>query len=163
MTPAVWLTLACVASVILGGILGACIAWQIAFDRGFEEACGNKRHRHRAGGPQQTTLLELPRAGRPEPETPMPPTHSEWMFFGGAQVQPQPGPAEYQLLTAPTVTMTATTTTTTASLKLAETPSAWTKRMGLEMDEYISKMHEESNYFQHTILAEHLTREGGAR
>ena len=163
MTPgwAAWLFPVWIATVIVAGVASAFIAWQIAFDRGFEEAVGpRERHRHRLGGPQETTLLELPRAGRPQPvpETPMPLTHSEWMFFRGAQVQPQPGPAEYELLTAPTVTMTATSTTTTASLKLAETPSAWTRRQALEMDAFISKMREESNYYQHAILADHAPR-----
>jgi hypothetical protein len=184
MTPADWLILACVACVILGGIIGALIDHPIAFDRGFEEACGNKRHRHRIGSPQETTLIQLPpRAGRPAPE-PWPELDPElgggrpvcvipgtgppqWRFFGdGQQVLPQPGRDEYALLTAPvmtqtTQTMTVTTATATVETRTDETPSAWTKRMGLEMDAYISKMREESNYFQHMILADHLSLPGG--
>jgi hypothetical protein len=166
VTPLEWLLIACAASVILGGAIGACIAWQIAFDRGFEEACGNKRHRHRIGSPQETTLLELPRAGQLALE-PMP-GETEWTFFG-AQVEPQPGPAEYELLTAPvmtqtTQTMTVTATTATVETRIDETDSAWSRRhvreleaklrdQELESDAYIKNMREESNYFRNVMLA----------
>ena len=159
--PAVVLFPAWFFTILLAGTIGAWCAWPVAFDRGFEEADGQqrRRHRHRIGDPQETTLLELPREGRLEPLTPMPPTHSEWTFFGaGVEVEPRPGPAEYELLTAPTVTMAATTATAVMTLpgdgRPDETPSAWTRRQALEMDAFIKAMREESNYFQHTILAE---------
>ena len=176
MTPhvAAWLFPAWVVTVILAGVVGMWIAWPVAFDRGFEEAVGPKeRHRHRIGDPQQTTLLELPRAGQlaleplPEPER----------AFLGAQVQPRPGPAEYELMTRPhgqappaepdpaTIRMGVTRTSVEVEVsgdpRRDETPSAWTRRQAVAMDEFIKGMVEESNYFQHTILADHLSARGG--
>ena len=162
-------------TVILAGAAGAWIAWPMAFDRGFEEALEpeRQRHRHRIGDPQETTLLALPRAERlaleplPEPEhAPVP----EWMFFG-AQVQPQPGRDEYDLMTRHAGT------SPPGDAAPEETPSAWTRRQGEQLardiDEMIAaseqrrrELVEESNYFQHAILAEgprHGKREEGAR
>ncbi len=172
MTPgwAAWLFPTWIATLVLAG-------WamrSIGFDRGFEEALEPQRHRHRIGTPQESTLLELPRAGVLEPQ-PEPDRHdgfqTEWTFFG-AQVAPAPGRDEYELMTRTTQTMAVVATSATAAVKLPgdgrpeETPSAWTRRQALEMDAFIKGMVEESNYYQHTILASgtrHSRREGGVR
>ena len=162
MTPgmAAWLIPAWFATLILAGAVGAWTAWPMAFDRGFEEADGRERHRHRIGDPQVTTLLGLPRAGRlaleppaPEPLEPLPrpqrAPEPEWTFFG-AQAEPQPGRAEYELMTRrPATAEVAVSRETPAH----ETPSAWTRRQVREMDAYIKEMEEKSNYFQHALKA----------
>lgn len=178
MTPHILLLAAWVVSVVLGGVLGAWIMHPIAFDRGFEEACGNKRHRHRVGSPQETTLLELPRAGRLalDSRPPEPKPGPEWTYFGA---QPQPvGPAEYELMTRPSgqvppwepdqaatvrmgITRTSVQVEVSGDTRTEETPSAWTRRQALEMDAFIKSMTEQSNCFQHAILAGHLSRRGG--
>ena len=153
-------------TLIIAGAIGAWAAWGIAFDRGFEEAAGHGRHRHRIGAPQETTLLELPRAGRlalePPPPAPEPAPVPEWMYFGAPPAPPAPvGPAEYRLMTRQSPG-----DQPPGTAGGGETPSAWTRRQALEMDAFIKTMVEESCYFQHMILAggsRHSRPEGGVR
>jgi hypothetical protein len=104
MSPLVWLVLWLVAAAVLLA-LGGIGAWPVAYRRGYAAAEAGERHRHRHGDPQETVLLELPKAGRlpvladlAEAGAFGPPI-AEWVFAGGWDEGPVSGPAEYELLT----------------------------------------------------------------
>lgn len=63
----------------------------------------SERHTHRKGDPQETTLLELPRAGylEPLPDLERPTLEPPWLFAGESAPGWGSESAEYELLTQP--------------------------------------------------------------
>jgi hypothetical protein len=148
-----WGLLMIAAALTLGGLASGPIWYSTGHRHGREDGSYGDGPKHRRGGPQVSTLLELPAAGRlpvqdgpaaGEPPAPQPAAGPPWMFFGGAQLEPQPGREEYELLTRKEPCEE-------PSCAEDETPSAFTQRMALDMDEFIRGIEERSNYWQHIM------------
>jgi hypothetical protein len=150
------LLLVWIGSTVLAAVLTGWGCYVVGYDRCERD---QDRHRHRIGDPVVTA--DLPRSG---PLTPLP--GFDWSFFGGAQLEVPPGPAEYELLTQDWVhTGNSTPMVSEDSLHFRpepcespgctvdETPSDFTRRMALDMDEFINKMRGDTNYLLHVMRA----------
>lgn len=134
-------------ALMLGGLVGGWAIWPTAYRHGYGEG-ESERHRHRLGDPQETTLLQLPRAGRipldrlADP-TPLP-GEPPWLFAGESEQGWAAEAAEYELLHQPEP----------EHVPGVDTPSDFTRRMALDMDLFIKNMVEQSNYDQHMMRAD---------
>jgi hypothetical protein len=164
------LLLVWVGSTVLAAALAGWACYVAGYDRCERE---QDRHRHRIGAPK--VAADLPRSG---PLTPLP--GPGWSFFGGAQLEVPPGPAEYELLTwqvppadiarayadapwgpaGPLDVLGMITNSSPAAepcespgCTIDETPSDFTRRMALDMDEFIAKMEGDTNYLLHVMRA----------
>jgi hypothetical protein len=169
MNPVWYLVMWFVAALALG-CLGT---YPAAYRRGWARATieAGDRHRHRHGDPQETTLLELPRAGRLPLERladPAPlPSEVAWVFAGGWD-EGASGSGEYELLTRtaeqPEVGSLEWTAQRVEEVRAderaaaaAETDSGFTRRMALivaEIDDMIDGHRGDVNYLLHTHRAD---------
>jgi len=127
-----------VALILVGYMVGAALNYGWGYDAGERDASGPARHRKNGPPPPATSLLLAAPVWPDDPPTEVIDRHQD----PATEVFTPVADAEYELMTRelPAVEV--------------ETPSAWTRRQAMEMDDWIrSNIVEPSNVTQHLIQA----------